>query len=45
MMLNPIGGEAGPIQVDDQLILMSRAFLDPSQPLPIDPQLSPIRSA
>jgi voltage-gated potassium channel len=38
MMLNPIGGEVGPLRVDDQLILMSRVFLDPSQPLPIDDQ-------
>ncbi len=35
MMLNPIGGEAGPIQAGDQLILLSRVYLDPSQPLPI----------
>jgi len=35
MMLNPIGGEAGPIMADDQLILLSRVYLDPSQPLPI----------
>jgi voltage-gated potassium channel len=35
MMLNPIGGEAGPILLDDQLILLSRVYLDPSQPLPI----------
>ena len=35
MMLNPIGGEAGPIMADDQLILLSRVYLDSSQPLPI----------
>jgi len=35
MMLNPIGGEAGPIQAGDELILLSRVYLDPSQPLPI----------
>ncbi len=35
MMLNPIGGEAGPIKAGDQLILLSRVYLDPSQPLPI----------
>jgi voltage-gated potassium channel len=40
MMLNPIGGEAGPLQRDDQLILLSRVFLDPSQPLPTDPAVS-----
>jgi voltage-gated potassium channel len=37
MMLNPIGGEAGPLQAADQLILLSRVFLDPSHPLPTDP--------
>ena len=35
MMLNPIGGEAGPIQAGDQLILLSRVYIDPTQPLPI----------
>ncbi len=35
MMLNPIGGEAGPIKPGDQLILLSRVYLDPTQPLPI----------
>ena len=40
MMLNPIGGEAGPLQKDDQLILLSRVFLDPSQPLPTDPAVA-----
>ena len=35
MMLNPIGDEAGPIKAGDQLILLSRVYLDPSQPLPI----------
>ena len=35
MMLNPIGDEAGPIRADDQLILLSRVYLDPTQPLPI----------
>ncbi len=35
MMLNPIGGEAGPILEGDELILLSRVYLDPSQPLPI----------
>jgi voltage-gated potassium channel len=39
MHLNPIGGEAGPLRPDDQLIVLSRVFLDPSQPLPIDPPL------
>jgi hypothetical protein len=40
MMLNPIGGETGPLQPEDQLIVLSRVILDPSQPLPTDPQLS-----
>ncbi len=35
MMLNPIGGEAGPILAGDELILLSRVYLDPTQPLPI----------
>ncbi len=35
MMLNPRADEAGPLRAEDQLILMSRVFLDPSQPLPI----------
>ena len=35
MMLNPIGGEAGPIEAGDQLILLSRVYLDPNLPLPI----------
>jgi voltage-gated potassium channel len=34
MLLNPIGGEAGPLQRDDQLVLMSRVVHDLSQPLP-----------
>ena len=41
MHLNPIGGEAGPLKADDQLILLSRVLHDPSQPLPTDPPLSP----
>ena len=41
MMLNPIGGEAGPLKPDDQLILLSRVFLDPTQPLPTDPPIGP----
>ena len=36
MHLNPIGGEAGPLKPDDQLILLSRILHDGSQPLPID---------
>jgi voltage-gated potassium channel len=37
MHLNPIGGEAGPLKPDDQLILLSRIFLKPSESLPTDP--------
>lgn len=44
MMLNPIGGEAGPLQADDQLILLSRVFLDPTQPLPTEPPVAPPKS-
>ncbi len=35
MMLNPIADEAGPIKAGDQLILLSRVYIDPAQPLPI----------
>ena len=35
MMLNPIADEAGPIIAGDQLILLSRVILGPTQPLPI----------
>ncbi len=35
MMLNPIADEAGPIKPGDQLILLSRVYIDPTQPLPI----------
>jgi hypothetical protein len=45
MMLNPIGGEAGPLRNDDQLILLSRVFLDPSQPLPTDPPVASSQGA
>jgi voltage-gated potassium channel len=34
MILNPVGGEAGPVLADDQLILLSRVFPDSKQPLP-----------
>ncbi|WP_435019018.1 potassium channel family protein [Tundrisphaera sp. TA3] len=34
MMINPIGGEAGPLRADDQLILLSRVFPSQSLPLP-----------
>jgi voltage-gated potassium channel len=34
MLLNPIGGEAGPLKADDQLILLSRVFPHSNQQLP-----------
>ncbi len=39
MHLNPIGGEAGPLGRDDQLILLCRVFIKPSDTLPTDPPL------
>jgi voltage-gated potassium channel len=41
MHLNPIGGEAGPLNRDDQLILLCRVFLKPSEALPTDPPIAP----
>ena len=41
MHLNPINGEAGPLKPGDELILLSRVVLDPSQILPTDPPLGP----
>jgi voltage-gated potassium channel len=41
MMLNPIGTEAGPVQEGDQLILLSRVYLDPTQSLPTVPPVEP----
>ncbi|GAC1470327.1 MAG: hypothetical protein NVSMB9_15320 [Isosphaeraceae bacterium] len=41
MHLNPIGGEAGPLKSEDQLILLSRILHDPSHPLPTDPPIQP----
>ena len=38
---NPIGGEAGPLQPGDELILLSRVVLDPSRPLPTNPPFNP----
>jgi len=40
MHLNPIGGEAGPLKRDDQLILLCRVFLKPSDTLPTDPPIA-----
>jgi voltage-gated potassium channel len=41
MHLNPIGGEAGPLHHDDQLIVLCRVFLQPSEALPTDPPIAP----
>lgn len=41
MHLNPIGDEAGPLQRHDQLILLCRVFLKPSDPLPTSPAVAP----
>ena len=41
MHLNPIDGEAGPLKPGDELILLSRVILDPSQLLPTSPPLEP----
>ncbi len=40
MYLNPIGGEAGPLLADDQLILLGRVFLKPTDVLPTDPPIA-----
>ena len=40
MMLNPIAEEAGPLREEDQLILLSRVFLDPKQPPPVAASLT-----
>ena len=39
MMLNPVGGEAGPLKEGDEMILLSQVLLDPAQPLPTEPPL------
>ena len=41
MILNPVGGEAGPVRADDQLILLSRAFIQAAQTLPTVPPIKP----
>ncbi len=40
MILNPLGGDAGPLGADDQLILLSRTFLNQTQNLPTVPAVS-----
>ena len=44
MLLNPIGGEAGPLKEGDELILLSRVFLLPEQSLPTDPPIHPAKA-
>lgn len=39
MLINPVGGEAGPLKEGDQLILLSRVFLTPTQNLPTVPPI------
>jgi Trk K+ transport system NAD-binding subunit len=41
MILNPISGEAGPVKSGDQLILLSRVFLNATQALPTVPPVMP----
>ena len=41
MILNPVGGEAGPIKGSDQLILLGRVFLQSGQTLPTIPPITP----
>ena len=41
MILNPVGAEAGPLKAGDELILLSRVLLSPSQPLPTNPPIQP----
>lgn len=39
MILNPIGQEAGPLREGDQLVILSRVFLNPAQSLPTVPSV------
>jgi voltage-gated potassium channel len=41
MHVNPIGGEAGPLRPGDQLIVLGRVFLKPSDLLPTEPPIGP----
>lgn len=41
MILNPIGSESGPFREGDQLVLLSRTFLNPEQALPTVPPVQP----
>ena len=44
MILNPVGGEAGPVKAGDHLILLSRVFLQPNQNMPTVPPVRPSTS-
>jgi hypothetical protein len=39
MFVNPIAGEVGALRADDQLILLGRVFLKPTDKLPTDPPI------
>lgn len=41
MILNPVGPDAGPLRTGDQLVVLSRVFLNPSQALPTVPPVKP----
>lgn len=41
MILNPIGSDAGSLKAGDELILLSRVYLGPSQALPTVPPITP----
>ena len=41
MILNPVGAEAGPLKVSDELVLLSRVIHNPTQPLPTIPPIAP----
>ena len=43
MILNPVGGEAGPLKASDQLILLSRVFHNPTKPGPPSPPSTRLR--
>jgi hypothetical protein len=40
MMINPIGEEAGPLEPDDQLILLSHTYPNDTLPLPTSPPVA-----
>jgi voltage-gated potassium channel len=44
MILNPVSGESGALRKDDELILLSRVFLNASQTLPTVPPIQPAAS-